>query len=129
MIIRQDKTYETCSLYPNTDWYSKEENLIIDETTEEGLLMAQTYIENYPFIDFEHDGKFISKVIVLDRPERPPEVEGKEIQLIKNELNEWEYIYVDIPLRKEQELEQKIQQQNAVIEEILFSIIPSILEV
>ena len=106
MIIRQDKSYEINSLYPKTDWYN-EGNYIIDETTEQGKQMAKTYIENYPFVDFEHDGEFVIKVIVLDKPERPPEIEGKSIELIKNEQGEWEYIYVDIP-KTEVEIQQEI---------------------
>lgn len=106
MIIREDKSYETNSLFPNIDWYN-EGNYIIDETTEEGQQMAKTYIENYPFVDFEHDGEFVTKVIVLDKPERPPEIEGKSIELIKNEQGEWEYIYVDIP-KTEAEIQQEI---------------------
>ena len=107
MIIRQDKTYETNTMYPNSNWYEDEENYIIDETTDEGKQMAQMYIDNYPFVDFEHDGEFVTKVIVLDKPERPPEIEGKSIELIKNEQGEWEYIYVDVP-KTEIEIQQEI---------------------
>ena len=107
MIIRKDKSFETCSLYPGTNWYEGEQNYIIDETTDEGKQMAKAYIENYPFVDIEHDGEFITKVIILDKPERPQEVEGKSIELIKNEQGEWEYIYVDIP-KTETEIQQEI---------------------
>ena len=106
MIIRKDGTFETRSDKPNEDWYN-EGNYIIDETTDECKQMAQTYIENYPFVDFEHDGEFVTKVIVLDKPERPPEIEGKSIELIKNEQGEWEYIYVDVP-KTEIEIQQEI---------------------
>lgn len=115
MIVRKNKTYEICSLYPDTNWYKDEENYIIDETTEEGKLLVQKYIDNYPFVDFEHDGEFITKVIVLEKPVRPPEIEGKRIELIQNDLGEWKYIYVDIPFTKEQELElklTKLEQEN-----------------
>lgn len=107
MIIRRDKSFETNSAFLDTDWYNNEDNYIIDETTEIGQQMAQTYIENYPFVDFEYDGEFVIKVIVLDKPERPPEIEGKSIELIKNEQGEWEYTYVDIP-KTEIELQQEI---------------------
>ena len=106
MIIKNSATIETNSQFPHTDWYD-EGNYIIDETTEQGKQMAKTYIENYPFVDFEHDGEFVIKVIVLDKPERPPEIEGKSIELIKNEQGEWEYIYVDIP-KTEAEIQQEI---------------------
>lgn len=126
MIIRPDGSYESCSLYPNVNWYENENNIIIDETTELGKRMAETYIENYPFVDFEHDGEFVTKVIVLDKPERPPEIEGKSIELIKNEQGEWEYIYVDVPLTPEQELEkvkQELADTNAMILEFMEAIL------
>jgi len=106
MIIKKDKRFEINSLYPNVDWYN-EGNYIIDETTEQGKQMAKTYIDNYPFVDFEHDGQYVTKVIVLDKPEMPPEVEGKRIELVQNENGEWEYIYVDIP-KTEAEIQQEI---------------------
>lgn len=106
LIIKQNLQFETNNIYPNTDWYD-EGNYIIDETTPEGQEMAQTYIKNYPFVDFEHDGEFVTNVMVLDKPEQPPEIEGKSIELIKNELGEWEYVYVDIP-KTEIEIQQEI---------------------
>lgn len=106
MIIRKDGSYETNSMFLNTDWYN-EGNHIIDEVTEVGMLMAQIYIKNYPFVDFEYDGKFITDVIVLDKPEKPEEIEGKFIELIKNEQDDWEYIYVDIP-KTETEIQENI---------------------
>jgi len=102
MIIRQDGTFETNSLFPNTNWYPEEDNYIIDETTEEGQLLAKTYIENYPFVDFEHDGEFVTRVIVLDKPERPPELPGKQIVLKQDEEGNWYYEYEDIPKSKEE---------------------------
>jgi len=101
MIIREDKSYETNSLFPNTDWYD-EGNYIIDETTEQGKQMAQTYIENYPFVEFEHDEKLVTKVIVLEKPEIPPELPGKQIVLKQDEEGNWYYEYEDIPKSKEE---------------------------
>lgn len=98
MIIKKNKTYEICSLYPNTNWTGDKGNYIIDETSREGKELAQMYIQNHPFVDFEYDGEFVTNVIVLDKPEKPIEVEGKSIKLIKNEQGEWEYVYVDIPI-------------------------------
>uniref|UniRef100_UPI003904D836 hypothetical protein n=1 Tax=Gudongella sp. SC589 TaxID=3385990 RepID=UPI003904D836 len=106
MIIKKNGLAETRSDKPNSDWYNNG-NLIIDETAEEGKQMAQTYIENYPFVNFEHDGEFVTKVIVLDKPVKPPEVEGKEIKLVKDETDQWVYIYVDIP-KTETEEQQEI---------------------
>lgn len=114
MIIKQDKSFETHSGFPNTNWYVDEQNYIIDETMSEGKLMAQMYIDNYPFVDFEYDGEFITKVIVLDKPERPLEVEGKEIQLIQNEQGEWEYIYVDLPI-DDTDLQARVNELEAMI--------------
>lgn len=125
MIIKKDKSYERNSIHLNIDWYN-EGNYIIDETTDEGKQMAQTYIDNYPFVDFEHDGQYVTKVIVLDKPERPPEIEGKSIELIKNEQGEWEYIYVDIPLTSEQELKkvkQELADANVMILEFMEAIL------
>ncbi|MBU5312206.1 hypothetical protein KQI38_09220 [Tissierella carlieri] len=85
MIIKEDKTYETSSLYHNSNWYEDEENYIIDETTKDGKLMAQIYIENYPFVDFEHDGEFVIKVIVLE-DEKLAEEERIEQERLEQEL-------------------------------------------
>ena len=117
MIIRCDGSYETNSLFPNVDWYN-EGNYIIDETTDEGKQMAQTYIENYPFVDFEHDGKFVTKVIVLDKPERPPEIPGKIIVLKRDENGNWYYEYEDSPESQEEILEEKIMVQEQAIAEL-----------
>lgn len=117
MIIREDKSYETNSLFPNTDWYD-EGNYIIDETTEQGKQMAQTYIDNYPFVDFEHDGEFVTKVIVLDKPERPPELPGKQIVLKQDENGNWYYDYEDRPKSQEEILEGKIMAQEQAIAEL-----------
>lgn len=120
IINKESKNYETNNLFPKTDWYNAG-NFIIDETTEEGQQMAQMVIDNYPLIDFEHDGEFVTKVILLDKPERPEEVEGKEIQLVQNEQGEWEYIYVyeDIPLTETELLKRELAEQKALINAIL----------
>jgi hypothetical protein len=119
MIIKKDRTYEANSMYPNSNWYANESNYVIDETTEKGQKMAKAYIENYPFVDFEHDGEFVTKVIVLDKPEIPPEVEGKRIELVQNENGEWEYVYVDIPPTKEELLQIQLAQNTAETIEIM----------
>lgn len=109
MIIRQDKTYETSSMFPNTNWYEDEDNYIIDETTDEGKQMARIYMENYPFVDFEADENMVvTNVIVLDKPEMPPEIEGKRIVLKQDENGEYYYDYEDIPLTQEQLLGQEV---------------------
>lgn len=126
MLVNKNGGYLKSTIYSNRKWVSDEGYYIIDETTEEGRQMAQTYIKNWPFVDFEHDGEFVTKVIVLDKPERPPEIEGKSIELIKNEQGEWEYIYVDIPLTPEQELKkvkQELADTNAMILEFMEAIL------
>lgn len=112
MIIRKDKTFETCSLYPNKNWYEDEDNYVIDETTEEGKQMAELYIENYPFVDFEYDGKFVTNVIILDKPEKPEEIEGKRIVLKQGENGKWYYDYEDIPLTPEEKTIQRLERDN-----------------
>lgn len=47
MIIKPDKSYETNSLFPSTDWYN-EGNYVIDETTPEGKGLADKVMEYYP---------------------------------------------------------------------------------
>lgn len=118
MIIRQDKSYETRNDKLNVNWYEDESNYIIDETTEAGQQMAKAYIENYPFVDFERVGEFVTRVIVLDKPERPPEIEGKRIELTRVG-DKWEYVYADIPLQPEQELELKLAQNTAETLELI----------
>lgn len=86
MIIKSDRTFETNSMFLSEDWYN-EGNYIIDETTEEGQQMVQTYIENHPFVDFEHDGEFITKVIVLE-DEKLAEQERLEQEKLEQELIE-----------------------------------------
>lgn len=50
MIVRENKGFETNSMYPITDWYN-EGNYVIDETTEEGKALAEKILQNYPFYD------------------------------------------------------------------------------
>lgn len=85
MIIRQDKSYETNSLFPNIDWYEDENNYVIDETTEEGQIIMQTYIENYPFVEIEHTDGHVTNVVVLEE-ERLEEIERLENERIEQEL-------------------------------------------
>ena len=57
MIIRQDKSYETHSMYLNENFYPDEEGiLLIDETTQEGQRLAQLVIDNSPYFDIVTDG-------------------------------------------------------------------------
>lgn len=74
MIVRANKTYETNSLFPNMDWYN-EGNYVIDETTEEGQLLAQKIIENYPYFNFvlDSEGNLID-ITPTERPEPEPPI-------------------------------------------------------
>lgn len=107
MIIREDKSCESNELFPNSDWYA-EGNHIIDETTEQGKLMAQKYIENYPFVDFKAEGQMVTEVMVLNRPKKPVPSEGQEVLLVQDNQGMWQYDLVDRPLTREQELEQQV---------------------
>lgn len=113
-----NKSYEQNSVFPNIDWHNVG-NLIVDETTEEGRAMAQTIINNYPFFDFEFEGQIVTNVVVLEKPVRPPEVEGKSISLVKNELDQWVYVYEDMELTMEEILRQELAEQKALINAIL----------
>lgn len=114
MIIRQDKSYETNSMFPNVDWYD-EGNFIIDETTTMGQQIAEIYVRNYPFVDFEHNEEFVTNVTVLDKPERLPEIEGKEIILKQDDEVGYYYEYEDIPLTSE---EKRIRQLEIALLEL-----------
>lgn len=118
MILKKDKTFETHSNFPSTDWYN-EGNLIIDETTEEGQQMAQTYINNYPFVDFNAEGQQVTEVIILDMPEKPVPTETQEVQLVKNEQGVWEYILVEKELTELEQLKQQVEEQKALINAML----------
>lgn len=118
MIVRKNGTFEVNSDFPNINWYPKEDNYIVDETTEEGQLMMATYINSYPLVTFEHDGKYVTSVSIINL-QKPPEVVGKEIQLIKNGQGQWEYVYVDIPLSDIELLKQQLAEQQAIINSLL----------
>ncbi len=69
MIVRQDKTYETCSMYPNSNWYEGEANYVVDETTEEGQVLAQKIIEHAPYMKLVvEDGQLVD-VTPTERPD------------------------------------------------------------
>ncbi len=66
MIIRGDKTYTINSNSPSINWTQEKDIYIIDETTERGQQLKRLYMENYPFVEFEHDGTYVTKVTVLE---------------------------------------------------------------
>ena len=72
MIIRQDKHYETNSLFPNSDWY-EEGNYVVDETNPENADLIQKIKENAPYMDLViEDGEIID---IIPRPDLRPEPE------------------------------------------------------
>jgi hypothetical protein len=73
MIVREDKTYEQNSSFLNSNPYLEETNFIVDETTEEGLALAQRIIAAYPYYDMVVvDGKLVD-IIELPKPESIPQ--------------------------------------------------------
>lgn len=71
MIMRYNKLFEQNSLFPNTDWYN-EGNLVIDETTEQGKILVQKIIENYPYYDLVIVNGQVVDVAILPKPEPEP---------------------------------------------------------
>ena len=71
MIVRQDKTYETCSLYPNINWYENEDNYVVDETTEEGQILAKKIIEHSPYMELVVENGKLVDIIPLPKPDPP----------------------------------------------------------
>ena len=110
MIIRKDKTFETNSLFPNSDWYN-EDNIVIDEKTQKGQQMAKEYIENYPFVDFKNN-----KILILKKPTKPSEKEGKEITLEKDKSGDWVYTQVDKPLSELEQLKTEVAELKKLVE-------------
>ncbi len=78
MIIRQDKTYETNSSFPDSDWYN-EGNYIIDETIEEGKELAKKIKSNYPYYDLVIENNKVIDITLLEKPEVPYEPTENEV--------------------------------------------------
>jgi len=110
MIIRADKTFETNSMFLNSDWYN-EGNIVINETTQKGRKMAKEYIENYPFVDFKDN-----KVLILEKPTKPSEKEGKEIKLVKDTTGSFVYIEFDKPLSELEQLKAEVAELKNMLE-------------
>jgi len=110
LIIKKDKSFETNSMFPSSDWYN-EGNILIDETTQNGKKMAKEYIENYPFVDFKNN-----KVSILEKPTKPSEKEGKEIKLEKDTSGNFVYIEVDKPLSELEQLRVEVAELKNMLE-------------
>jgi len=77
LIVRENKRYETLGLYPDSDWYT-EGNYVVNETTENGKLIASKIIEHCPYFDFVLDGN--GNLIDIAPTERSPEPPSEPTQ-------------------------------------------------
>jgi hypothetical protein len=75
MIVRPNGSYEQNGLFPSSNWYTNEpDNYIIDESTEQGLALAQKIIANYPNYNLVvDDGKLVD--VTLKEPGDVPDPE------------------------------------------------------
>lgn len=81
MIIRADKNYETNSAYPNLDWYNDGTVLyVVDETTPEGVVLANKIKSAAPYYDFvlDAEGDLID-ITELPKPTLPEFASVEEI--------------------------------------------------
>jgi len=69
MILRKTKDFDIHSSFPNTNWES-DDSYIVDETTEEGKLLADKIKEHSPYFEFVLDGQ--GNLIDITPTERPP---------------------------------------------------------
>jgi hypothetical protein len=67
MIVRKDRTYETNTLFPNSDWYS-EGNYVIDETKEESKELIQKIKDHAPYMELVLEGDKIVDIIPKELP-------------------------------------------------------------
>lgn len=78
MILYADGNFETNTLFPDTDWYN-EGNEVIDETTEDGRVLAEKITALYPAYTLVRDsqGKIID---VVDDPVKREQLRQQEEQ-------------------------------------------------
>ena len=90
MIVREDKTYETNSLFPSSNWYENEDNHVIDETKEENQELINKIKEHSPYMELVLEGGKIIDVIPTEKPPEPelPKTETTEEQKRIKELEE-----------------------------------------
>jgi hypothetical protein len=62
MIVRANKGYETREDIPNKNWYESQANYIVDETTDEGKLLAEKIKSNFPYYDLVVSGGELTDV-------------------------------------------------------------------
>ncbi|QUH21409.1 hypothetical protein [Alkaliphilus sp. B6464] len=87
MIVLRDKTIETNSLFPSTDWYN-EGNYIIDETKEENKELIEKIKLNAPYMELVIEDGQIVDVIPTERPEPIPEIVNEQVDEEKAFLSE-----------------------------------------
>jgi hypothetical protein len=68
MIVRNDKSYETNSLFSNLDWYN-EDNYVVDETEKENIKLIEKIKEYAPYFDFVLDNE--GNLIDITQIEKP----------------------------------------------------------
>lgn len=68
MIVRKNKTYETNSLFPNSNWYENEDNHVIDETKEENQELINKIKEHAPYMELVIENNKLIDVIPTDQP-------------------------------------------------------------
>jgi len=71
MIVKNDKTFETNSLFPNIDWYN-EENYVIDETKEENQELIRNIKTHAPYMELIVEGGKIIEIVPIERPTAEP---------------------------------------------------------
>ena len=102
MIIYPNGSFVTNLEIPNGNFADDEHKnkvLVIDDNSELGQK-----ITNGEVFNVSTENEVVTDVKVI---QKPIEIEGKEIKLQKNDLGEWEYIYVDVP-KTEIEIQQDI---------------------
>ena len=75
MAIIRDNLIETNSLFPDSDWYN-DENEVIDETTEEGKALVEKILALAPAYELVRDAK--GKIVdAVDDPVKRAEMEQR----------------------------------------------------
>ena len=72
MIIKNDCTFETNSMFPNSDWYNRG-SYVVDETKNENQELIQKIKKNAPYMDLiVENGELVD---IIPRPDLRPEPE------------------------------------------------------
>lgn len=69
IIHKTNKTYQTRSKYPNSNWTGHDGYYVVDDASE----LAQRIKDNYPYFEFVLDSQ--GALIAITPTERPPEPE------------------------------------------------------